>query len=431
MLESGGNRGHVPVAPWESGAIHGVKRELMKAVGRLGLACAAGMLALSPAAVLAQQAPPANTTGGVAAPDAVGPGALQNFSLTGTVTKPADSAPAQSAPSAPRPKPVQTRKNATPITTASDAAPPPRAAQPRTQVAVRDASHQHSSAPPADQQAANAPLVTAPVETAASAPPAAAPTAADFPAAPQASSSGLPANHGFTLLPWLLAAIALGAGGAFLFWRNRSREAFAGGPHIDAFVAPEPAPAPRARPAAPPEAAPPRPSPGIVSTRLRPWVEIGIQPLRCVLDGEKVTFEFDLELFNSGSAPARGVLAEASLLNAGAQQGQEIGRFFANPVGEGERIPVIAPLQRLALKTQVSIPRELVVPYDMAGRQVFVPLIAFNALYDWSAGHGQTSAAYLLGRDTKGEKLAPFRLDVGPRIFRGLAARLLPDGVRQ
>jgi len=50
-------------------------------------------------------------------------------------------------------------------------------------------------------------------------------------------------------------------------------------------------------------------------------------------------------------------------------------------------------------------------------------LIGFNALYRWSGGDGQTSNSYLLGRETKSEKLAPFRLDLGPRIFRGLGAR--------
>jgi len=67
---------------------------------------------------------------------------------------------------------------------------------------------------------------------------------------------------------------------------------------------------------------------------------------------------------------------------------------------------------------------------NIGGRQVFVPLIAFNTLYSWSTGEGQTSASYLLGRDTKSEKLAPFRLDHGAREFSGLGARPLPSGVR-
>ena len=157
---------------------------------------------------------------------------------------------------------------------------------------------------------------------------------------------------------------------------------------------------------------------------------MGFHPLRCVLDDERVTVEFEIELFNSGSAPARAVLVEASLFNAGPTQDQEIGGFFANPVGEGERIVAIQPLKRIALKTQVIVPRSQMRAYELGGRQVFVPLIAFNALYSWGGGQGQTSAAYLLGRDTNGDRMAPFRLDLGPRIFRGVGARLLPSGRR-
>jgi hypothetical protein len=169
----------------------------------------------------------------------------------------------------------------------------------------------------------------------------------------------------------------------------------------------------------------------LVSSRLRPWIELGLQPLRCIVEDHQVTVEFELELFNSGNAPARGVLAEASVFNAGPAQDEEIGAFIARPVGEGERLETLPPLQRMNLKTQVVVPRASVQVFEVGGRQVFVPLIAFNALYQWSGGDGQTSASYLLGRDTKGDKLAPFRLDLGPRVFRGLAARPLPLGLRQ
>jgi hypothetical protein len=240
------------------------------------------------------------------------------------------------------------------------------------------------------------------------------------------------------LLPWLLAAIALAAGALFLFWRNRSREAYAGGPEIHAFQAPEPAPrpAPRPVPAPAPAARAPAPAPtpsipGTVSTRLRPWVEIGFHPLRCVVDDNQVMIEFEAELFNSGSAPARAVLAEASLFNAGPAQDPEIGAFFANPVGAGERIVEIAPLKRIGIRSQVVTPLAQVQRYEMAGKQVFVPVIAFNVLYRWSNGDGQTSVGHLLGRDTQSDKLGPFRLDLGPRVFRGLAARQLPIGIRQ
>jgi hypothetical protein len=231
------------------------------------------------------------------------------------------------------------------------------------------------------------------------------------------------------LWPWLLAALALGAGGAFLFWRNRSREVFAGGPQLDAFVAPEPAAPPRA---APPPKAPPAAAPsGIVSTRLRPWIDLVFQPGRCIIEDDRVTLEFELGLQNSGNAPARGVLVEASLLNAGPYQDQEVGDFYGAPVGEGERIAIIPPLKTVMVKTRVSAPLANVQLIEIGGRRVFVPLIAFNTLYGWSNGDGQTSASYLLGRDGKGEKMGPFRLDLGPRVFRNVGARQLPIAVRK
>ena len=222
-----------------------------------------------------------------------------------------------------------------------------------------------------------------------------------------------------------------------MFWRNRSREAFAGGPPLDLFSAPEPTPTPTPPPKAKaptrapvqPRTAPPVPG-GVVSTRLRPWIEIALQPLRCIVEVTRITFEFELDIFNSGNAPARDVLVEASVFNAGPTQEQDISAFFAQPVGHGERIPTIPPLQRMSLRSKVVVPRENVQVLGIAERQVCIPLIAFNALYRWSASEGQTSASYLLGRDTKSAKMAPFRLDLGPRIFRGVGARLLPVGLR-
>lgn len=415
-------------------AIYGKKRERMRANLRLGLAYAAGVFVLSPTATLAQEAPPTTNT---PAADAVGPRELRGFSLKGTVTQQSDQ-PAQ-VPAATRPSrsPVQSNAASTEPRTATSA--PARAAPPQPRPA-ETASTQPAPAQPRpesrQQSASSAPATPASSdqsnETASSAPltSAAATAAPGF--APEPASLDLSPEHKFSFFPWLLAALALGAGGVFLFWRNRNRHAFAGGPQIDAFVAPEPAPAPRPAPA-PPKAKSPPPTldgAGIVSTRLRPWMDIGFNPARCILDNEKLVVEFEVELFNSGSAPARAVLVEASLLNAGPTQDEDIGKFFAEPVAAGERISVIAPLKRIAVKAQVAIGREQLQAYEAAGRQMIVPLIAFNVLYRWSGGEGQTSAGYLLGRETKGDKMAPFRIDLGPRIFRGVAARLLPAGVR-
>jgi hypothetical protein len=256
----------------------------------------------------------------------------------------------------------------------------------------------------------------------------------------------LASAHDYPTLVWALEALVLALAGAFLFWRTRGRLMFAGSAHFDLFTGAEqepppappspPAPAPRAQPRPAPTAPEPAPKPavpaaGVVSTGLRPWIDIGFQPVRCVLDDQRVVVEFDLELFNSGSAPARAVLVEVRLFNAGADQDTQIGAFFASPVGKGERIAVIPPLKRVSVRTQAVASRAQIQAYELAGRPVFVPLIAFNVLYSWSAGEGQTSVSQLIGRNTKGEKLGPFHLDLGAHIFRNLAARLLPTGIRR
>jgi len=405
------------------------KRELMRAVWRLAILVLAAGLALGPAPALAQDAASPSDT---PATDAIGPRDLQNFTLNGTVTRPADATAVPSRPNnrpaaqAPRQDPTATTAAAqpqpSPSTQRSAGREPTRVAdtQPERQVAAsrlpastpaeRPSSSVTTSLPPID----DAPVSTAPTS-----------------AALTTTADGLGAEHRLLLWPWLLAAVALGAGGAFLFWRNRSRHAYAGGPQFDAFVAPEPAPSPRPAPAPAPPKAPPAVPAGIVSTRLRPWLELAFQPGRCIVEDDRVTLEFELALQNSGNAPARAVLVEASLLNAGPYQDQEISNFYGTPVGEGERITTIPTFKTVVVKTKVVAPRANVQLVEIGGRRVFVPLIAFNALYNWSSGEGQTSASYLLGRDGKGDKMSPFRLDLGPRVFRNVGARMLPIAVRK
>ncbi|MBA3510820.1 MAG: hypothetical protein H0T81_02790 [Sphingomonas sp.] len=175
--------------------------------------------------------------------------------------------------------------------------------------------------------------------------------------------------------------------------------------------------------APPPRPAAPAGPAGVVSTRLRPQLEIEFTPGRCVVEDDKATIQFDVAVFNSGSAPARDVLVEARMFNAGPAQDQEIGAFFAHPVAKGDRIPAIPPLKRIALKSAVSMSSDQLRAFEVGGRRLFVPLVGFNALYRWSGGEGQTSSSYLVGRDNQSEKMAPMRLDLGPRVFRGLGAR--------
>ena len=372
-----------------------------------------GLLALALAALpaAAQNVVVVPNNDGPSPTETVGPPQLRDFNLNGTVTRQAE-------------PPATTR-----------AAPPPTARQ--VEAAPARQQGQVTRSQPAEPQAGRAapaqqaPSVALP-QPSAVAPPADLPTADPAPvaAAPELALPGEPGSD-FTYWPWLLAGI-VAAGGALLLFRRhqqqrgRYAEALAG---FDLGAAPEPATEPLHRapvPPVPPKSA----STGIVSTRLRPEITIDLLPERAVLDETGATIEFQVTVRNNGTAPAREVLIEACMVNAGPAQDQELGAFFAHPVAKGEAIPQIMPMTEILLKSAVRLRPEHMRQYEFQGRKLFVPLVGVNAVYRGPAGPKQTSASYLVGRDGDGEKMAPFRLDLGPRIFRGLGARTHTLGLR-
>ena len=66
----------------------------------------------------------------------------------------------------------------------------------------------------------------------------------------------------------------------------------------------------------------------------------------------------------------------------------------------------------------------------LRGARSTCPLIAVNAMYNWPSGEGQTASAYIVGRETNGDKLAPFRLDRGQAAYEPIDKRQLPNGTR-
>ena len=408
---------------------------------RLAMAILVAGLALGTAPARAQDAaaPPPETTN-----QTVGPRELQNFNLEGTVTRRAEPPPPATNPAQPATRPPATRPATEPATRTTR---PSADAIPARRTPTASAQPEQRTAPERRPPTTNAQPSSS--ITAALPPVGDSPSGSTFDTNP-VSAPAIPAPTSNIPLPWLLVAGLLVAGAGAYFWRHRRREALAGAGDEAFDSAPEAYPEPAPQPARPlqrvarvpaptprPDLAPrpdpaPQPDPiGIVSTRLRPWLEIAFKPTKCIIDDENVTFEFELGLFNSGSTPARAILVEASYFNAGADQDKAIEQFYANPVGEGGRAVSLGPLKTMVIATKVVTPRAQVREYEAGGRKVFVPLIGFNALYSWATGEGQTSASFILGRATSGEKLAPFRLDMEAREFRTLGQRPLPVALRQ
>lgn len=370
--------------------------------------------------------------------DTIGPSQLRDFSLGGTVTRPADR-PTTTAQ--PQPQPRATQQGPAAASPATPSGGPSSASSGRATPALSAAREASASGPEAgtsDFRSTSETVTPAPTGVETGSVPAPSYGGGEAPQSPV-----LPSGGGIEW-SWIAALLALVGGGAFLAWNRRNRRQRYGDPGRMAFaglvpdVSPEPVPAPppvrpkadpvppRAQPRPPvqpaPQPKPQAPDSGlIISTRLKPQLAIQFQPDRAVITENEVMLQFDVVVTNSGSAPARDVLIEACMVSAHTGQDAEIARFFQQPIGQGDRIPAIPPLGNLSLKSAVRLPLAQLHSFQMEGRTLFVPLVAFNILY---SGDLQTSASFLVGRGTEeDDKLAPFRLDLGPRIFRGLSSR--------
>ncbi len=363
------------------------------------------------------------------APDAVGPSGLENFNLPGEVTTPAKPAtPAPQTAPRPRPNPPAATSNV-PATTAPQSASKPATSQAESK-AVTPA--------PTQKQTVSKP---APVESVGSA----LPPLGDALSGPTLPSVPPPAKDDQVPWPWLVlsALVVLGAG-AYAFVQRRKAALVDGGdetltnafvPNVPECETASPAPAPVPAPPQPP-ATPTTREPAdlgfvnVTSRRMRPWLEIAFRPVAASLDEENFVLEFELGLFNSGIRDARAILVEASFFNADREQDVAIEKFYDNPAGVGERVISLGASKRMAISNKIVTPRANLRLFESEGRKFFVPIIAFNALYRWGEVEGQTSASYIVGRRTEGDKMAPLRIDLGVRTYGGLGRKPLPTARR-
>ncbi|HEX6374992.1 MAG TPA: hypothetical protein VFZ91_04660 [Allosphingosinicella sp.] len=342
--------------------------------------------------------------------NSIGPPQLKDFSLPGqrttppaaTPPAPAATVPAATAPrQAPAPAPAATRER----TAATGER--PAATAPATAAARRDTGP--AAAPPV---------------TAAPAPPAAAPVPLANAAAPQprpepaAAPPAEPAGAGW-LWPAAGGALVLFAAAFLLLRRRRAQAArrrardaargeLGGALLAGAERAPAPAPAPET-PVAP-----------------RPWLELDIVPERAAATDSEAVVHYALTVTNKGDADARNIRIDPRLFNAGAEG--EMAAFFQGQIHaeSGSPLITIAPGGTLKLNGQVAMPKAELREIEMAGRRIFVPMVAINVAYDWAGGGtGRTSRSWLVGREaeTPSAKMGAFRLDLGPRIYRSVGRR--------
>ena len=184
----------------------------------------------------------------------------------------------------------------------------------------------------------------------------------------------------------------------------------------DAAVAPEPAP-PEVAPEAPP--APVEPAVAPVAPAIVPaMLDIELRAKRAGTNLLSAAVDYDIVVRNGGDAPARAVQADVRLLTAGAEQDGWIRSLFSSPIERPITPPFdISPHAAIELSGMAMMPKEMLSTMTVQGRVLFVPVLAINLLYERDGEAGQTAASFVIGIDRgEGAKMAPFRLDAGPRM---------------
>ncbi|MBG6118682.1 MULTISPECIES: hypothetical protein [unclassified Sphingobium] len=248
-----------------------------------------------------------------------------------------------------------------------------------------------------------------------------------------------PANANTTPWPWIIGgALLLLALAAFILLHRRRPTAPDAAEVEIATPAPVPAPAPpkaapAPKPAPTPERAPePTPAAATPDAPDRPWLDMALDLSLARYSLVGMTVGYTLLLHNRGDTPAQDVLVRGIIGNAGAEQQALLQSFFAQQSG----LPLhsamaIVPGETRRLTGELRLMPDEIVPVTMGQRSLLIPLAAFDASYHWGPdggepqGHGRTARAFILGQEQEppADRLAPFRLDQGPRQYRRPATR--------
>lgn len=244
-----------------------------------------------------------------------------------------------------------------------------------------------------------------------------------------------PAPTDATPWPWIIGgALALVAIVAALLLRRRrqpAQDAAEGeiAPPAPVSVPTPPKPAPTPQPAPTPE---PAPVAAIPDAPGRPWLDMGLDLTQARYSLMGMTVGYRLLLHNRGDTPAQDVLIRGIIGNAGAEQQALLQSFFAQQSGLPLHAAVsIMPGETRQLTGELRLMPDQIVPVTMGQRSLLIPLAAFDAGYRWGPeeaeplGHGRTARAFILGQEQEPpvDRLAPFRLDQGPRQYRRAATR--------
>lgn len=151
----------------------------------------------------------------------------------------------------------------------------------------------------------------------------------------------------------------------------------------------------------------------------RPWLELGMRPLRAGTSHKDAMVEVELIVGNAGDTAAEDVRISTFMLPAGSAT--EMDNLLTEHLADSSAPSVrIDPGEGTCVDAILSVPRS-----ELNGDTSFEPLVVAEARYTLPDGsEGRTSAAFKLGvTDAEGDRFDPIALDRA-EIFHTVAAQL-------
>jgi hypothetical protein len=158
-----------------------------------------------------------------------------------------------------------------------------------------------------------------------------------------------------------------------------------------------------------------------------PALEIHFAARRAGLTLTGAAIDYALELRNAGTRPLSDIRVDIRMLTASETQDQVIAATFAAPIERPVVIPFALPGgMKVDLGGMATLPAGVLVILTMQERRFFVPMIAIRAVYrDEEGREGEVTSVRVVGIDRGPEaKMAPFHVDVPPRMYDNVTQRV-------
>ena len=214
---------------------------------------------------------------------------------------------------------------------------------------------------------------------------------------------------------WTLAAlVAIGALGVVAWaWKRRQRVGRIplAVPRIER---PRLGPAPESAPATEPSAAP-----ALANEPL----EVSLEPLRLSLTLLNAALSYRLRIANRGAVPLTGLSVGADMISAHASLSREEQLAGPNGGAPSRRIERLEPGESRIVEGEFRLPFPQIVPIRQGNAALLLPLARFRV---GAEGGQSVTRAFVVGQpgSRPGAGLQPFRLDLGPRVYREVTQKI-------